>query len=173
MNPYPALTNIRSHLADKFSALRMRALRDSLWAKIIGSNSELATFPEQAPEKSPNRRFSGVRDIPVEKIVGTLNRQSDFDNRFRPLKSYLRDRWVNTHLTLERDGWSPILVHQVGENYYVEDGHHRVSVAQMLGMAFIQAKVWEYPGKIQEAKKCHPTPCPDRASVKGYARVTE
>jgi hypothetical protein len=173
MNPYPSLTNIRSYLSDKFSTLQTRAVRDLLWAKLIGRNTKLELFPEEAPEKSPNRRFMGVNEIPVEQIIGTLGRRSDFDNRFRPIKSYLRDRWVNAYLALEGDGWSPILVHKVGENYYVEDGHHRVSVAQMLGLAFIQAKVWEYPSQAKETNKCHPAPCPERNSAKAYARVTE
>ena len=173
MNKYPVLTNLRSHLADKFSALRMRALRELLWAKIIGRNIDLATFPEEAPEKSPNRRFLGVTEIPVDRIVGTLNRQSDFDHKFRPLKSYLRDRWVNAYLALQNGDWSPILVHQVGENYYVEDGHHRVSVAQTLGLAYLQARVWEYPQTAKETKKCQPAPCPERSPVKAYARTAE
>ena len=84
-------------------------------------------------------------DIPVEQIKGTVSRQSDFDHKFRPLKSHLRDRWVNSYQALENGGWSPILVHKVGDQYYVEDRHHPVSVARTLGEVFIQAKVWEYP----------------------------
>ena len=104
MNISPPLTNIRSFMSYKFSTLRMDALRDSLWAKLIGRNTKLAIFPEEAPQKGPNRKFIGMEDIPVEQIIGTLGRQNDFDRKFRPLKSYLRDRWVNVYLTLERDG---------------------------------------------------------------------
>jgi len=169
MNTYSFLTNIRSYLSYEFSALRTRALRDLLWAKLIGKNTKLAIFPEQAPEKSPNRKFTGMQDIPVEQVTGTLNRQSDFDHKFRPLKSYLRDRWVNVYLSVQNGGWSPIVVHKVGENYYVEDGHHRVSVARLLGMAFIPAKVWEYPICAQQTKKRQPVRCPERSSAKVYA----
>ncbi len=169
MNMYPSLTIMRSSLADKFFTLRSSALRDSLWARLTGKNTRLATFPEQAPEKSPNRKLIGIQEIPVEEIVGTLNRASDFDRKFRPLKSYLRDRWVNVYLTLENEGWSPIVVHKVGENYYVEDGHHRVSVARLLGMAFIQARIWEYPVHTKQPKKCESERCVERSSAKVYA----
>ncbi len=169
MNIYPSFTGIHSFMSYKFSTLRMDALRDSLWARLIGKNITLAVFPEQAPEKSPNRRFIGVTDIPVDLIVGTLNRHDDFDHRFRPFKSYLRDRWVNTYLALEKDGWSPIVVHKVGDNYYVEDGHHRVSVARWLGMSLIQAKIWEYPIQIKQSKECQPMRCVERSSSKTYA----
>jgi hypothetical protein len=173
MNIQPSFTDIRSHLSHKFFTLRTDARREAFWAKLMGKNTELASFPEEAPEKSPNRRFTGTVDIPVEQIVGTISRHGDFDNKFRPLNRHLRDRWVDVYLTLEREGWEPILVHKVGENYYVEDGHHRVSIAQALGFTFIQAKVWEYPSEVKKAKKCQPEPCPERSSAKVYAGVTE
>lgn len=173
MNIYPSFTDIRNHLYHKFFTLRTNARRDSLWAKLRGSHTDLATFPEEAPEKSPNRKFLGMEDIPVEQIVGTLNRQSDFDHKFRPLNKHLLERWVNVYLSLERDGWTPILVHKVGESYYVEDGHHRVSIAQALGMAFIPARVWDYPCQTKEPQPCQSEPCPEARSVQAYAVVTD
>ena len=173
MNIYPTTTDVRTYMSYRFSSLRMRALRDSLWAKLRGRNTKLAIFPEQAPQKSPNRRFLGLQEIPVDKIIGTLGRQSDFDHQFRPLKKHLRDRWVNAFLTVERDGWSPALVHKVGDHFYVEDGHHRVSVARTLGMAFIQARVWEYPCLVREPKPCRTVRCPERSPADTYYGLPE
>src|SRR5829696_1115009 len=97
MNMVPSFTNIRSYISYQFSTLRTKALRHSLWAKLTGRQRQLEIFPEQAPEKSPNRRLMGVMDIPIREIAGTLSRQNDFDHQFRPLKRYLRDRWVNAY----------------------------------------------------------------------------
>ncbi len=169
MNTYPYLTNTRSSLVDKFYALQSPARRDSIWAKLFEKNTKLPTLPEQTMHKSPNRKLIGVKDIPVEQIVGTLNRDSDFDHKFRPLKSHLRDRWVNVYLALENGGWDPIVVHKIGEQYYIEDGHHRVSVACAVGMTFIEAKVWEYPGYEKETVACESTLCPEIKSVKTCA----
>lgn len=168
MNIYPSFTNIRSYTAYKFASVRMHALREYLWSRLLGRNTKLALFPEDAPQKSPNRAFAGVQEIPVEQIVGTLGRQSDFDYKFRPLKKYLRDRWVNAYLTLESEGWSPILVHKVGDGFYVEDGHHRVSVARSLGLHYIQAKVWEYPVQQKQTPKCPSLPCRERSTARAY-----
>lgn len=173
MNMHPSVTTLRSHLSDTFSRLQSKARRGSLWSKLSGSNMQLEIFPEETPEKSPNRTYTVREEIPLEHIFGTLSRREDFDRQFRPLKHYLRDRWVNTYLTLEREGWDPILVHKVGDRYYVEDGHHRVSVARWLGMASIPASVWEYPVQAQPAKKCHPAHCPEVASSTVYAGVTD
>jgi hypothetical protein len=173
MNIHSSFTSIRSYRAYEFSTLRTRAIRDALWAKLIGKHTILAIFPEQAPQKSPNRKLIDVTDISVEDIIGTLNRHSDFDHQFRPLKKNLRDRWVNVYLLHESEGWTPILVHKVGDHYYVEDGHHRVSVARALGMLYIQAKVWEYPSRTNTAKEYENVECTEGSSVKQYATATE
>lgn len=166
---YPQLTNARSSLVDKFYALQTPAWRESIWARLTGQRATLAIFPEQAAEKSPNRKFIGVKDIQVEQIVGTLNRPQDFDHKFRPLKSYLRDRWVNAYLALEKGGWAPIVVHKIGDQYYVEDGHHRVSIARSLGMGFIEANIWEYPVQTKPARKRQQVHCPERSCAEAYA----
>ena len=173
MNMSLPVTNIRSYVANEFSALRTRALRDTLWAKLIGNNTKLAKLPEGTFQKGPNRKSLGVLDIPVREIMGTLYRHSDFDHQFRPLKKNLRDRWVSIYLLHENEGWPPILVHKVGEHYYVEDGHHRVSVARALGIMFIQANVWEYPNRIGPKKKCENIGCAERRAVKKYVAATE
>jgi uncharacterized protein (DUF1015 family) len=46
-------------------------------------------------------------------------------------------------------GWPPIRVYQVGNLYFVEDGHHRVSVARQLGLKLIEAEIWEYRVAVQ------------------------
>jgi hypothetical protein len=173
MNIHPSFIDIRSSIAYEFSTLRTRALWDALWAKLIGRNTKLARFPEGVFQKGPNRKLIDVKDIPVEEIIGTLYRHSDFDDQYRPLKKNLQDRWVHIFLIHKSEGWPPILVHKVGDHYYVEDGHHRVSVARALGIAFIQAKVWEYPSHIPQTKKCENVECAERNSVKTYVTAIE
>ena len=172
MNIYPSFTNARSSASYKFSALRMRALRDSFWAKLTGRNSKLTAFPEHAQRDRPNRKLVGVKDIRIDQIIGTLNRDCDFDNKFRPLGKHLLERWVNIFAYLDPDGWEPILVHKIGEQYYVEDGHHRVSVARSIEMFFIQAKVWEYtPAQSKRTADCAKLRCPESSPAKVRQRV--
>jgi hypothetical protein len=169
MNIHPSFTNIRSFTSYKFSMLRTRALWDLFWAKLTGRNANLAVFPKQEQRYNPNRRLLGTKDIPVEQIIGTFNRECDFDYQFRPLSKHLSHRWVNTFINLEHDGWPSILVHKVGEHYYVEHGHHRVSVARSTGMVFIEAKVWDYPIQPQQTETCPSIRCAERSSSKAYA----
>lgn len=158
---------------DRFSAvhafdhLRHNALRASLWAKLSRNITRLANFYETS-RSSANRKFIGLQEIPVAQIVGTLSRQADFDNQFRPLNPHLRERWVDVFISFSSDNWAPIQVHKVGEQYYVEDGHHRVSVARAIGMAYLQAEVWEYSAqpatvKLNQSTRCYSSSCLNEA----------
>lgn len=85
------------------------------------------------------RRYA---EVPVAQVVGTLNRPYDFDHEFRLVNTALRDRWTSLATALE-SGASPPPVElvQLGELYFVSDGHHRVSVARSRGWATIPARV--------------------------------
>lgn len=169
MNIYPLFTTRRNFLAYKFSTLRMRALSDVFQAMLTGSKSTLEVFPGNEQRLSPSRKLIGIKNIHVAEIVGTLDRETDFDRQFRPLKKHTLDRWVNAYILHEQDGWSPIVVHKIGEKYFVEDGHHRVSVARAIGMEFIEAKVWEYSSQAKAKEACPDCPCLERKSAKAYA----
>ena len=168
MNMVPFHTTLRSFISYQFAVLRMRALRDQFWAKLRGTSTELLVFPKSDSRLSPNRKLIGLKNIRVAEIVGTLNRDTDFDRQFRPLKKHSLDRWVNAYIMREQDGWSSIVVHRIGGQYFVEDGHHRVSVARMTGMDFIEAKVWEYT-QSKHAEASQRTACSEKSSAKVYA----
>ena len=168
MNMYPAVTNLRSHISYKFSALRTRALRDMFWKKLTGRNSSLAAFPTEVRHNNPNKKLRGVKEIRIDQIIGTLNRSNDFDHEFRPLKKHLLNRWVTAFMSLDHDEWSPILVHKLGEQYYIEDGHHRVSVARSVGMVFIEAKIWEYSTIQKQSEISQRMICAEHGTSKSY-----
>ena len=165
---YPTPTNNRQLATDIFHTLLMEAFIDSLLEKLSGRKNGLLSFPDKKEANMSNRRFMGMQEIPLEKVIGTLGRESDFDAKFRPVKKHLRDRWVNVFINLECDNGSPILVHKIGEVYYVEDGHHRTSVARSMGKAFIYADVWEYPMNPPRDNVCQPESC---HSSPGYRPV--
>lgn len=166
---FPSFTTLRNDASYRFSNLQMLASWKRFWDKLTGVESTLAVFPGQANRLTPNRKLIGVRNIRVAEIAGTLNREGDFDSRFRPLKKHNADRWINAYILHEQDGWSPILVHKAGGKYFVEDGHHRVSVARTIGMDFIEAKVWEYGLESKQAETCRRAACMEKRPSKVYA----
>jgi hypothetical protein len=91
----------------------------------------------------------GVRTIPLDAIVGTTDRGDDFDRQFRPRKRRLRRRWERVAEAMRRgESMPPISVYQVGQLYFVEDGHHRVSVARALRLGTIAADVTQIETRL-------------------------
>ena len=89
------------------------------------------------------RRALGLYAIPLETIVGTAesSKAEAFDHRFRP-PATSRCRWEQLWAAARRGAQlPPIAVYRVGDQHFVADGHHRVSVAQALGMCAIDAEV--------------------------------
>jgi hypothetical protein len=86
----------------------------------------------------------GLQSIPLRSIVGSVDRTSDFDRRFRPTSARVRARWETVAVAERRgDPIAPIEVYRVGDLHFVHDGHHRVSVAHALGRRTIDAYVTE------------------------------
>jgi hypothetical protein len=95
----------------------------------------------QALGKRGERRL-GLRTIELDSIVGTVDRTREFDRSFRPTSRRVRRRWEGIAKAMRRgQGMPPIDVYRVGELHFVEDGHHRVSVARQLGLEVIEANV--------------------------------
>jgi hypothetical protein len=90
-----------------------------------------------------NRRPVGLREVPLDSIVGTAEatKARTFDHRFRPPPSSRR-RWERLWIAGRRGvPLPPIAVFRLGDRHFVGDGHHRVSVANALGMLAIDAEV--------------------------------
>lgn len=84
----------------------------------------------------------GVQSIPVERIVGSVDKVREFDPSFRPTSGRNRARWERLAEAVRRgQPIPPIDVYQVGDMYFVRDGHHRVSVVRALGDSLIEADV--------------------------------
>ena len=90
------------------------------------------------------QRSLGQRVIPLDCIVGSVDRTKEFDRGFRPTSERTRPRWERIAEAHHRgEALPPIDVYKVGELYFVQDGNHRVSVARALGHADIDAHVTE------------------------------
>ena len=102
-------------------------------------------------------RRLGLQAIRLDTIVGTLDARPDFDRRFRPASNRLRSRWVRLALVQRRGGaLPPIEVYRVGGCHFVEDGHHRVSIARAARQETIDAYVTEVltATAAREAPRC-------------------
>ena len=110
----------------------------------------------------------GLRVIPLDSVVGTVNRSRDFDRGFRPTSPRVRERWERIAAAVRRgESLPPIDVYRIGDMHFVKDGHHRVSVARALDLYTIDAYVTE----IQTALPAAPTIRPADLPLKSHERL--
>jgi hypothetical protein len=133
-----------------FSHARFKAFMNSVWAVLAGQPNTLLSFDEIKEKlRVGGPIYRGVKTVPVEQIVGSLNRYQDFDRIFLPTQSETADRWQRVNLAFYKDiSLPPVLLYKVGQVYFVVDGHHRVSVAREKGQIFIEAEVRECATKV-------------------------
>jgi len=126
-----------------------RARRRSAYARLAGvlrreGPSELLPLDEATRRLRPfARRYVGLRPIPLSQIVGTDSRGSDFDREFQPRRPGIRERWQQVEQAFPDAAFPPIVVYQLGDVYFVIDGHHRVAIARQNRMETIDAEVTE------------------------------
>ncbi len=91
-----------------------------------------------------SERSVGLKVVPLDAIVGTVDRSRDFDRNFRPTSASVRSRWEHIAAAARRgEELAPVDLLRIGEIHFVRDGHHRVSVARALGWLDINAYVTE------------------------------
>lgn len=128
---------------EEFRRLRGQAVRRKLFSMITGRQHRLINLGEMQKEvKVKTRAHGGIKLVPIDKIRGSINRCNDFDAEFRPLQDYTKERWVNIAVAHSRDeGLPPVDLVELDDTYFVTDGHHRISVARMMGQREIEAEV--------------------------------
>jgi len=110
----------------------------------------------------------GLQTIPLDSIVGTIDRTQDFDRAFRPRNPRVRARWQRIAEAQRRgESFPPISVYRIGELHFVRDGHHRVSVARSLGREDIDAYVTEVQTRVGAGTDVLVSDLP----VKGHERL--
>lgn len=144
MSIFTNLTTNRTRTMAAFQSKRRRAKLSFYLSRLSPHTGQLDSFETVLPARLPSRSYIGIREIPLADITGSVGRRNDFDRSFMPRKNHLCERWVNIYLLTQTGKQPPIRVYKAGGQYFVEDGHHRVSAARALGMVSIQAEVWEY-----------------------------
>ncbi len=95
-------------------------------------------------EKAYEAVKRGVATVPLDKIVGSVGRYSDFDKQFRLQGAGNEDRLQSvTQALQEGRPIPPVSLYQIKDKYYIVDGHHRVTAARNLKQSHIQATILE------------------------------
>jgi nucleotide-binding universal stress UspA family protein len=168
----PADQYRRQMAIQDFQTARQRASVQEVLARITGKSNQLLSYDEVAEKlKLHVRSERGVQHIPLDAIVGSVGRYTDFTRTFLPRRTNDRDRWAGVKAAMEEGvGLPPIEVYKVGEAYFVIDGNHRVSIARQEKFTTIEARVIE----VQTPIPLTPDIQPDDLIVKAeYAQFLD
>jgi len=131
---------LRLEATKAFNLAFSRGQLGRFWAKILRRSNNLQTLPSLPI--STHRPTSRIVSVSICQIKGTLGRSTDFDADFNPLDERTRSRWVSVATAVrKRIPLPPVELVQVGDTFYVRDGHHRISVARTFGQEAIEARI--------------------------------
>jgi nucleotide-binding universal stress UspA family protein len=147
-----------SDAVNDFRASRNQAFLKEILSRFTGKSAELLSYEDVRQKlKLQGGTDRGLKEIPLDAIVGSVGRYTDFTRDFLPRKNAIEERWARVRLATEDlVGLPPIDVYQIGEVYFVLDGNHRVSVARRLGAKNIQAYVTEVRTRVPITPDIHP-----------------
>jgi hypothetical protein len=126
-----------------FRHARRNADVELLVAWLTGRSASLLCFRDISRLLNVQAAYTiELHEIPVDAIVGSVERCSDYTRSFRPMRDIDQDRWasVNDAIAAARS-LPPIKVYQLGDIFFVVDGHHRVSAARQQRLSTITALV--------------------------------
>lgn len=128
-----------------FREARLKATLRGLWSAIQRRPNQLLAYDDVRQRLHVTGGvFRGLQSVPIAQIVGSVNRFRDFDRLFLPLQGRTEERWKSIGRAHFDDvSLPPVKLYRLGDAYFVVDGHHRVSVARLLGQEFIDAEVHE------------------------------
>ena len=127
----------------KFDRAYKRGWLYKFWALLTQCSAQMLNLQKVKTALSiRNRHYKGIRTVLLDQIRGSENRPADFDVRFNPLRRDDKARWINVASAMLLDiNLPPVELIQIGDTYFVRDGHHRVSAARALGQEEIDAIV--------------------------------
>jgi hypothetical protein len=105
--------------------------------------------------------YAGVREVPLDRIVGSVDRSADFGRDFRLRRTLSRSRMAGLRAAFPDGDMPPIEVYEAGGLYFVSDGHHRAALARERGADFVDADVtvlhtnYELPPDVDVGRLVH------------------
>jgi hypothetical protein len=134
----------------QFHGVHWKAQLKRAWGTLTGRSYRLLDLDDVRRNATVEAMYEGgCQTIEIRKIRGSECRVCDFDDDWLPVKRSAEERWARIFAARRTEKPLPaISVVQVGDVYYVRDGHHRVSVARVLGEEYIEAhvQVWQLKG---------------------------
>jgi hypothetical protein len=131
------------NLQEVHRSMQNKAFLKKLYAFLSQRSRNLLDLTTEVSQRKIIRQhYAGVRTVPLNRIKGSEGRSTDFDCDFNPLHARTRNRWMSIAMARSQGDTLPLVeLIQLGEAYFVRDGHHRISVARAFREDYIDAVV--------------------------------
>lgn len=158
------LMSLTEQVDREFTFARRRARVHGLRRRLARSAGTGRLLPFEQTRRSVGASGGlrrGRSTVEVSRIVGSAGKHDQFDDEFMPLRGASPERWKRIDRAY-RSGAElpPVSLYSLDGDYFVQDGHHRVSVARFHGAEWMDAEVTEFrsSGRDRLAARGRPTP---------------
>ena len=160
------LMNLEDQVDLDFTIARRRARLGRLKTRLLRRGTRNTLLSSDAIRRgvaTGGAMYRGRRTVEVTRIVGSVGKHEQFDMNFMPLAMASPEKWkrIDRAFRLGQE-LPPVSLLELDEDYFVNDGNHRVSVARFHGVEWIDAEVTE-----RRSHSLHPPNKPFRSPVHG------
>jgi hypothetical protein len=156
------LMNLEDQVEKDFIVARRRARLGRLKTLLLrrGARSTLISSDEiQRTVLTSGAMHRGRRTIELSRIVGSVGKHEQFDRTFMPLARASPEKWKRIDRVFRRgQELPPVSLLELGGDYFVHDGHYRVSVTRFHGVEWIDAEVRSSRVRIARHTPAHASP---------------
>ena len=134
-----------------------------LWARLFRRHGAVRSFEQDVAARGGvvGMVDRGYKEVPVEKIVGSVGRWRNLRSDFFYKSGQVTGRFVRVgQAMMQGKPLPPLELYKVKpkdepSQYYVVDGHHRVAMARRVGQGDMEAHVVEHKVPVEPSE--HPT----------------
>jgi len=140
------LMNLEDQVDLDFTLARRRARLGRLKSLLLrrATRATLLSADELRRSVPPSGAtiYRGMRTVEASRIIGSVGKHEHFDQSFMPLSRANPQKWKRIDRAFRLGEELPLVsLLELGGDYFVNDGHHRVSVARFHGVEWIDAEV--------------------------------
>jgi hypothetical protein len=152
------LMNLHDQAEKDFAIARRRARMRALGARLSKGSGSGTLVPFEQRRRALGAVGGlrlGARPVELSRVVGSVGQHERFDAAFMPLRGASHERWKRADEAFLRGlDLQPVSLLALDGDYFVEDGHNRISVARFHGAEWIDAEVTEFrsPRSVRELR---------------------
>jgi hypothetical protein len=129
----------------------------AIWARLFRKHGDVRSFGQDVAARGGvvGMVDRGHREVPVEKIVGSVSRWQNLRSDFFYKSGKVTARFARVGQAMAQGkALPPLELYKVKpkdepSRYYVVDGHHRVAMAKRVGQGDVEAHVVEHKVPVE------------------------